>query len=398
MNSYFSRIAGDITELRAAFSVPDTSGARGLRRLHNRIMGALRHLAREHVTPSQVFLAIVVGMMVGTTPLIGLHLIICIIAAMTLRLNKFIVYLAANISIPPMIPFLAFLSIQGAYFVAHGDFMVMDYETLYHHRFSFILYWMAGALPVGALLGVVSGAIVVAVMSARKDGAGDPESLQFKKLANELHRAFLPSGKVAAGIARSKSTSDPVYRMVVEQAAGARRLLDIGGGQGLLSLLVALRHRIPALVVDYDERKLTQGQMAASALGLAQAERISFENFDVFKQEKFPDCDLITCIDVLHYQPVEEQRVLVERIVRALPAGGRLIIRDMDADFTWRTRWTVLQERFSLLFSLTIANGVYPRSGRDLVSQLQRLGFSVAVRRAWSRTPFSNTLFVARKD
>jgi uncharacterized protein (DUF2062 family)/2-polyprenyl-3-methyl-5-hydroxy-6-metoxy-1,4-benzoquinol methylase len=400
MSAYFSRIAGDVAELRAAMARQDTGSARGLLRLHRQIMGALDHLVREHSGKRQIFTAIVVGMVVGCTPLFGLHLLLCIMAAMALRLNKFVVYLAANISIPPLIPLLAFLSIQTAHVMAHGSFMPMDHDTLYQHRFDFIVYWLLGAVPVGLVLGAVTGAVTVLVMGrlhrknkAEGENAANPSDA-FRALTRELHRAFLPGGRMAAGFAQGKSAGDPVYRMVVDAAAGARRFIDIGGGQGLLSLLVALKHGTPALVADYDERKLASGRQAAAVLGLTQ---VTYSNVDVFAEPSFPDGDLIACIDVLHYQPVDRQRILVAKMARALPPGGRLFIRDMDADHEWRTRWTLLQERFSLLFSLTIASGLYPRSGGDLVRQLQSEGLSVEVRRAWGWTPFSNTLFIARR-
>lgn len=397
MTAYLSRIAGDLAELRAAMATQDIGAGRGgFLRLHRRIVAAFDFLVREHANRRQVFTAVVVGMVIGTTPLFGLHLLICIMVALALRLNKFIVYLAANISIPPLIPLLAFLSIQCAYFLRHGSFMAMDYETLHQHRFDFVLYWAAGAVPVGSVLGLFFATLTVLAMSRfqRKKADKTPSDDSFKLLTRELHRAFLPSGKVAAGFAQGKSAGDPVYRMVVEDAAGARRLLDIGGGQGLLSLLVAMRHGTAALVADYDDRKLRAGQKAAEILGLPQ---VQYQHTDVFATDSVPDCDLIACLDVLHYQPVERQRELVAKMARALPAGGRLFIRDMDADFLWRTRFTMLQERFSLLFSLTVATGLYPRSGRDLVDQLRSEGLLVDVRRAWGRTPFSNTLFVARR-
>lgn len=413
MSTYLSRIADDVAEMRQAMAVrdPATAGVGWLVRMHRKITDLLKFMVQEHRSRSKVFGAVLAGMIIGTTPLFGLHLLICIVVAMSFRLNKFLVYLAANISVPPMIPVLAFLSIQTAYIAVHQVPMAMDYDTLYQHRFDFILYWALGAIPVGCLLGLIFGGISVLMMSQFRKGADsaiatktpgklrsstDEFERKFKKMTADLHRAFLPTGKIAAGFARGKSAGDPVYRMVVQLAEGARHFLDIGGGQGLLSLLVAgFYPGLNADVADYDERKLKSGAQAAKVLNL---KNIRFRNEDVFAGSTLPDCDLIACIDVLHYQPVEQQRALVEKMARALPAGGRLVIRDMNADHRLRTFFTVLQERFSLLFSLTIASRICPRSGRDLVAQLESHGMSVEARKAWGVTPFSNTLFVAKKN
>lgn len=412
MSTYLSRIADDVAEMRQAMSLrdPASSGVGWLVRMHHKATDLLRFMVREHRSRSKVFGAVFAGMIIGTTPLFGLHLLICIVTAMSFRLNKFLVYLAANISIPPMIPVLAYLSIQTAYIAIHRVPMAMDYDTLYQHRFDFVLYWALGAIPVGGVLGLVFGAVSVVMMSRFKEDsepaitskhANKPPvsevdfEKKFKLLTEDLHRAFLPGGRMAAGFARGKSAGDPVYRMVVRLANGARHFLDIGGGQGLLSLLVAgFYPGIKADVADYDQRKLTSGADAAALLGL---KNIHFRNEDVFSGPNLPDADLIACIDVLHYQPIEMQRDLVTKMAAALPSGGRLVIRDMNADHRLRTFFTVLQERGSLLFSLTIASRICPRSGCDLVAQLESYGLIVETRKAWGIMPFSNTLFIAKK-
>ena len=218
---------------------------------------------------------------------------------------------------------------------------------------------------------------------------------KFAAMTLELHRGFLTTGKMAAGFAKGKSAGDPVYKKVVRCAKNAKVFIDIGGGQGFLSILVASFYpKVDVLVADYDQRKLDAGEKAAAALGLRN---INFVSEDVFSSPKVPDCDLIACIDVLHYQPLEEQRQLVSKMAKALPKGGQLVIRDMDGDRKLRTFFTVLQERFSLLFSLTIASKIIPRSGQDLVAQLESEGFQVTTETAWGVTPFSNTLFMAQK-
>ncbi len=405
MSTYLTRIADDIAEMKrvvALSSVGQNSVKIGfLKRWHRTFLELLKLMAKEHRSKRKVFIGIVAGAIVGTTPLFGLHLIICIMVASALRLNKFLVYLAANISLPPFTPFLAFLSIQCAHIVVHGRPMAMDVETLHQHRFDFILYWAAGCVPVGGAIGLLIGGLTLIFMkptSESKEQKSDKNTefdRKFSEMTKELHRGFLTTGKMAAGFAKGKSAGDPVYKMVVRRARNVNAFIDIGGGQGLLSILVASFYpKVQVTVADYDQRKLDSGAKAAVAIGL---KNIKFISEDVFSCPKVPDCDLIACIDVLHYQPIEDQIQLVNKMAKALPVGGQLVIRDMDADRSVRTFFTVLQERFSLLFSLTIASKIVPRSGRELVAQLEAEGFQVTTETAWGVTPFSNTLFIAKK-
>jgi uncharacterized protein (DUF2062 family)/2-polyprenyl-3-methyl-5-hydroxy-6-metoxy-1,4-benzoquinol methylase len=404
MSTYLTRIADDIAEMKRVLAVSSAKASLGssklgfLRRWHLTCLDLLKLMAREHRSQRKVFVGIVAGAIVGTTPLFGLHLIICILVASVFRLNKFLVYLAANISIPPFIPFLAFLSIQFAHTVLHGAPMPMDVDTLHQHRFDFILYWAAGALPVGAAIGVLIGGFTLLFTKSNAEvksaQIADFDS-RFLKMTQELQRGFLTTGRMAAGFAKGKSAGDPVYKKVLGYAEQATSFIDIGGGQGLLSILIAgFYPHVDVTVADYDLRKLDAGAKAARALGL---KNIRFVSEDVFAAEQVSKCDLIACIDVLHYQPVEDQIKLVSKMANALPIGGQLVIRDMDGDRALRTFFTVLQERMSLLFSLTIASQIVPRSGRDLVSQLEAEGFRVTTETAWGVMPFSNTLFIARK-
>jgi len=407
MGTYLNRITTDIAEMKKVVALSaspvrqDGHHIGVLKRWHRICLELIKLMAREHRSKRKVFAAIIAGAIVGATPLFGLHLIICVMVASALRLNKFVVYLAANISLPPLIPILAFLSIQCAYTLLHGKPMAMDVDTLHQHRFDFILYWAVGSIPIGGLIGMLVGGIFLMFMKlSGSDGEISESSCDFDRkfasMTRELYRGFLTTGKMAAGFAKGKSAADPVYKMVVRRAEGVRSFIDIGGGQGLLSILVASFYpEAEILVVDYDQRKLDAGAKAAVELGLSN---IRFVAEDVFSRLEVPDCDLIACIDVLHYQSLDNQRKLVKKMAGALHPGGQLIIRDMDSDRSVRTFFTVLQERCSLLFSLTLASKIVPRSGRDLIEQLESEGFCVTKQSAWGSTPFSNTLFTARKS
>lgn len=66
-------------------------------------------------------MSIAYGIFWGIFPLWGFQLIICIPTAIFMRLNVAIVVLAANISIPPMIPFILFASFWMGALVLGGN-------------------------------------------------------------------------------------------------------------------------------------------------------------------------------------------------------------------------------------------------------------------------------------
>jgi glycosyltransferase involved in cell wall biosynthesis len=61
------------------------------------------------------------GVFMGIVPIWGFQLVVAIFLAILLKLNKALVIIAANISIPPMIPFIIFASYKaGAFWMGHN--------------------------------------------------------------------------------------------------------------------------------------------------------------------------------------------------------------------------------------------------------------------------------------
>jgi glycosyltransferase involved in cell wall biosynthesis len=70
----------------------------------------------------KIVLSVMLGIFMGIVPVWGYQLIIAIMLAFVLRLNKLIVIVAANISIPPMIPVILYLSyITGGLILNNTD-------------------------------------------------------------------------------------------------------------------------------------------------------------------------------------------------------------------------------------------------------------------------------------
>jgi uncharacterized protein (DUF2062 family) len=106
------------------------------------------------------------GIFMGIVPIWGFQLLVAIPTAILLRMNKALVILAANISIPPMIPLILFLShITGAIWM--GDEAVkisFDQDiSLAFFRDSFMQY-VLGAITLAIAAGVTFGVTTYAAL------------------------------------------------------------------------------------------------------------------------------------------------------------------------------------------------------------------------------------------
>lgn len=106
------------------------------------------------------------GVLMGIVPIWGFQLVVAIALAFMLRLNKPLVIVAANISIPPMIPVILFLShVTGALWMGE-DAVALSFNqeiTLDLLKHSFMQYVLgATTLAIGA--GVIFGLITYGVL------------------------------------------------------------------------------------------------------------------------------------------------------------------------------------------------------------------------------------------
>jgi glycosyltransferase involved in cell wall biosynthesis len=117
--------------LIALFYVKPFSFLRYLKR--ESITGFLRkHVLQTNDSIVKITLSVMLGVFMGIVPIWGYQLISAIALAYLFRLNKLIVVVAANISIPPMIPFILYLS-----YIAGGIVLSTDNHGSFSHEISF---------------------------------------------------------------------------------------------------------------------------------------------------------------------------------------------------------------------------------------------------------------------
>jgi SAM-dependent methyltransferase len=129
--------------------------------------------------------------------------------------------------------------------------------------------------------------------------------------------------------------------------SGRKRLLDIGGGPGTYSTLIARAFpRIECTVLDLPEVVRVADELILQAGAQDRVKTLSGD----YHQEPFPsDQDAVIFFGVLHQESPEEIRALLLRANKAMAPGGVLYVLDMMTDAS-HTR-----PKFSALFGLNMA-------------------------------------------
>ena len=127
--------------------------------------GEARKIIREQILRTQdsnlkMAIAIGFGIFMGIFPVWGFQMLIAVFLASLFRLNKAIVLVAANISIPPVIPVLLYFSfVMGGLILnqsSHLDFNPQfDFENIKNDLFQYYI----GAVVFAALSGLLSGIV-----------------------------------------------------------------------------------------------------------------------------------------------------------------------------------------------------------------------------------------------
>jgi len=190
--------------------------------------------------------------------------------------------------------------------------------------------------------------------------------------------------------ARMKYRMDPCYRAIALHVPRGTFTVDLGTGLGMLPILLGLMgegRRV--LGVEWDAEKARAGARAAEGVDGVEIVEGDAQSFAL------PECDIVTIVDVLHYYDAEIQRELMARCRSALRPGGRFLIRDGDGERRGGARWTRFVEGVVTRFGWNRGPKVRFRPVRELVADLEQLGFRVRVGPAAGSLYPGNVLLVA---
>lgn len=218
----------------------------------------------------------------------------------------------------------------------------------------------------------------------------DPPLLSYEDAANACAELYRPFGRFAHGYVRGKLLRDPLYRQLAELAPLPLPVVDLGCGRGQTeALLEVLFPGGSYLGFDWDERKLS---MARDCLGQLRTTRSHAFQAGDLRELEIPRAGSILLLDVLHYLALAEQDALLERAVEALEPGGRLCLRDVDANGGWRARVNVWQEQVGCWFGLNRGATLCFRPIDELARHLEALGLETKRTESRRGTPLANVL------
>ena len=145
----------------------------------------IKDLVLDHnETTFKVSAAVGFGVFMGIAPIWGFQMLVAVFFAQLLRLNKTIVLIASNISIPPMIPVILFLSyLTGAWILnisipqsldtfaqLKSSFLSGDFYESFRQLGYSIFQYVIGSLVFGLFSGLLAGSLTYALVSGYKMG------------------------------------------------------------------------------------------------------------------------------------------------------------------------------------------------------------------------------------
>ncbi|OQY17931.1 MAG: glycosyl transferase family 2 [Desulfobacteraceae bacterium 4572_35.1] len=122
---------------------------------------SLRNLLAQDISPSKLGLAMALGLLLGTLPLIACHTVVTLFAAGFIGVNRYLAVAAGNLCMPPLVPALC---IELGYFFRHGKWLTdISFETLGLQCIDRVYEWFLGSLLLGPLFAIVGGLIVYVI-------------------------------------------------------------------------------------------------------------------------------------------------------------------------------------------------------------------------------------------
>jgi len=229
----------------------------------------------------------------------------------------------------------------------------------------------------------------------------------FQGLAKDAAVRYKPAGRFAYHFAFSKLTRDPAFAHIVLNGllVPARRILDLGCGQGLLAALIlaARDHRdawpsdlplppdpVAYQGVDVHGRDIERARRAVD--GIAR-----FECADI-RSTAFGEADTVVLLDVLHYFNFHTQNDLLRRARTALDGVGTVLLRVADESPSLRHRCSMGIDRTVMALRRQRIHRLHCRPLSAWIRTLEALDFDVTATPLPSGVPFTNVLIVARYD
>lgn len=153
--------------------------------------------------------------------------------------------------------------------------------------------------------------------------------------------------------------------------SGVKSMLDVGGGPGTYSVLLAQKHPdLSSTVMDLPEVAAIAGELIASQ---NMADRVKAVPGDYHTADFPPGQDAVIILGVLHQESPESILAVFRKAHACLNPGGRIFVMDMMSDETHTS--PKFSAMFAVNMALTTENG-WVFSDKELAGWLASAGFT----------------------
>ena len=164
-----------------------------------------------------------------------------------------------------------------------------------------------------------------------------PEYFRYKLLRNYYYK-----GPVLEWYAKIKLSLEDNYTIFHQLVPEKGTVLDLGCGYGFLCYMLSFTSPDRKITgVDYDEEKIL-----TALHGYSKTDNMNFIHADITTYS-LDQYDTIIISDVLHYLEPNRQIEVLRKAFKALNPGGRIIVRDANAELKKRHTGSMLTEFFS---------------------------------------------------
>lgn len=143
-----------------------TSRYKTLRNFLSNPRASLKMLLTENIAPAEIILACMTGILLGTLPLIGMHLVAIAFVSTRLRLNRLIALNISHICAPPFVPAIC---IETGYYLRHGEFLYdLNWQTLGREFMNRFADYLLGSIVFAPVFAIFTGLIIFLILSLSK--------------------------------------------------------------------------------------------------------------------------------------------------------------------------------------------------------------------------------------
>ncbi len=177
----------------------------------------------------------------------------------------------------------------------------------------------------------------------------------------------------------------------VKLPSTARRLLDVGGGHGLYSIMLCKNHPELSATIFDSPTPLEETRGIIESEGMSK--QVHTRAGDFFVDDMGEGYDVALLFDIVHLFTPEKNSELLKRVAAALKPGGMIVIFDQFLGGEFGKVLKFSHTFYNLLFLITTGGQLY--SFRDLSELLLESGFAKLTKKP-IRTAGSTLVFATK--